>query len=129
MVQIEGYVSKKVIRQWLENYEYMEVGDRPPDAPVTNSGPKSADGIKGGQLNKLMLDQAIEELPLLERACVKARWVHRFSPKQRRKMCERLGITNDMYRSRSEQSVKLLHDRINGEVALYKRLFDKINKP
>lgn len=126
MKRIEGYVSKKAILFWLENYEYLEAGDRPPDAPVTSSGPKSYDGIKANQLNKMMLDQAIEELPKLEKACVKARWVYGFRRKQRLKMCDMLGISEAMFFSRSNQSIKLLHDRINGEAAKYKALLDKI---
>lgn len=122
-VRVEGYVSKKVIKGWLMTYEYLEAGDRPPDAPPTNSGPKNRDGISGGQLNKLMLDQAIENLPPLAKACVKARWVHRL-PKG--KTLRVLGITDGVYYNRCDLAINLIHAAINGEAGRYKALADKI---
>ncbi|AYP68433.1 hypothetical protein HWB91_gp63 [Bacillus phage vB_BboS-125] len=122
-IRVEGYVSKKAIQRWLENYEYLEAGDTPPDTPPTNSGPKNQDGISGGQLNKLMLDQAIENLPPLAKACILARWVHKLS---RAKTLRVLGISDAIYRNRCSLGIDLIHSEINGEVGRYKALADKI---
>ncbi|GKU79308.1 hypothetical protein [Paenibacillus sp. L3-i20] len=64
MAHIEGYVSKKNIIRWLENYGSLEAGDQIDDGQVVivNSGPKQTDGVSGGRLNKIMLDQALGQL-------------------------------------------------------------------
>jgi fimbrial chaperone protein len=59
---IEGYVSKKNVLRWLANYESLVAGDRPYDALPSNSGPKNVDGVSGGRVNKIMLDQALDKL-------------------------------------------------------------------
>ncbi|XJZ25965.1 hypothetical protein ACF5W4_11185 [Bacillota bacterium Lsc_1132] len=76
-MKVDGYVSKKVIKRWLENYEALAVGEAPDDAPPSNSGPKNYDGISGGQLNKIMLDQAIGKLSPLKRSCIEAKYIER----------------------------------------------------
>ncbi|MED3571946.1 hypothetical protein [Cytobacillus praedii] len=125
MKKIEGYVSKKAILFWLENYEALESGDVPYDAPPTNSGPKAFDGITGNYLNKVMLDQAIEKLPKLEKALVKARWVHKFAVKRTVTV---LNITKELYYIRCKKAVDLIYNEINGERAAVKRLLEKIIK-
>jgi hypothetical protein len=64
MAHIEGYVSKKNVLRWLENYGSLAVGDQIDDGQVVivNSGPKQTDGVSGGRLNKIMLDQALGQL-------------------------------------------------------------------
>lgn len=124
MKKIEGYVSKKAVLYWLENYESLQAGDRPIDAIPTNSGgPKAYDGISNNQLNRLMLDQAIENLPKLAKACCKARWVHRITV---RKTLNTLEIDKDVYYNRCKLAVDLIHKEINGEKTNYKDLLEKI---
>jgi len=41
---IQGHVSKRVIRSWLENYQSLVGGDIIPEL-ISNSGPKEYDGI------------------------------------------------------------------------------------
>ena len=60
MTRIDGYVSKKTIRLWLENYESLAVGASVPDAPPSFTGPGAQDGKGDGRLNKIVLDQAIK---------------------------------------------------------------------
>ncbi|WP_433958554.1 hypothetical protein [Cytobacillus horneckiae] len=123
MKKIEGYVSKKAVRYWLDNYEYLEANDVPPDAPPSNSGPKSFDGITSNQLNKLMLDQAIENLPKLAKACCKARWVHKLPVKKTVTMLE---INQEVYYNRCRLAINLIQKEINGEKAQYVGLLKKI---
>lgn len=122
-VRVEGYVSKKAVKRWLEDYEYIAAGDSPPDAPPSNSGPKNNDGWGAGKLNKIMLDQAIENLPPLVRACVKARWVHKLPL---RKTLRILEIKEGVYYNRCDLGVDLIYQELNGEVGRYKALYDKI---
>jgi len=124
MKKIDGYVSKAMILEWLRHYEYLEAGDTLPDALPGNSGPKAYDGVSARQLNKLMLDQAIENLPKLAKACCKARWVHKFSVKKTLRM---LDIEADVYYNRCRLAVDLIHKEINGERANYVALLEKIN--
>lgn len=123
MVRIEGYVSKKVIYRWLENYEYIDAGDTPPEAPPSNGGPKSDDGISGGFLNKVMLDQAIENLPLLMKACIKARYIHRLPLGKTLKTLE---ISRDVYYERCKMAVDHIYRELNGDRVGVKSLLEKI---
>jgi DNA-directed RNA polymerase specialized sigma24 family protein len=124
-IKIEGFISKKTIKRWLEDYEYLTAGDRPPDAPPTNGGPKPDDGITNGQLNKLMLDQAINDLPPLMKACVKSRYVYKLRLGKTLKV---LGISGGVYYERCRMAIDHIYAQLNGEKANYKALFDKIIK-
>lgn len=109
---MEERISRKTIRYWLDNYEYMATGDVPPEAPVTNSGPKSFDGISAGKLNKIMLDKAIEDLPAQTKALVKSRFVHR----HRRKLTlYLLGISPPTYYTWSDKAVDMIYEDLNGK--------------
>ena len=123
--RIEGFVSKKAITYWLENYEYLAAGDRPPDAPVVSSGgAKSQDGVRDSQLNLVMLDQAIKNLPSLTKAVCKAKWVHRFP---RKRTLQVLGISESVYNRHRQAAIQLIYQELNGEIANYKSLMDKIS--
>lgn len=123
MANIEGYVNKKTIRAWLDNYEYLEAGDILPDAVPSSSGPKAYDGISARQLNKVMLDQAIDNLPKLAKACCKARWVHKMPVN---KTLDMLDIERDVYYNRCSLAVDLIYRELNGERASYVSLLEKI---
>jgi hypothetical protein len=45
---IEGYISKKNIKRWLENYEALVAGDRPYDAIPTNAGRRLMTALAAG---------------------------------------------------------------------------------
>jgi DNA-directed RNA polymerase specialized sigma subunit len=123
MVKIEGYISKKAIRRWLENYESLAAGDRPPEAVSTNSGPKAYDGISNAQLNKMMLDQAIENLPDLMKACIKARYIYKLP---RKRTLQLLGISDAVYYNRCKLAIDHIYLELNGDLAGIKRLLEKI---
>ncbi|MEN2464923.1 hypothetical protein [Ornithinibacillus sp. JPR2-1] len=122
-MRLEGYVSKKAIRYWLENYESLAAGDKPIDAIPGNSGPKEYDGIRMSQLNKVMLDKAIEDLPDEIKACCKARWIYRVP---RNKTLKIIGITRNQYDYNCRQAVDLIHDELNGSMIGVRKLLDKI---
>ncbi|EXX84607.1 hypothetical protein BG53_09075 [Paenibacillus darwinianus] len=120
---IEGYLSKKIIRRWLDNYESLVVGDRPADALPSNSGPKNYDGVSGGRLNKIMLDDAIKHLSRLERACLTCKWIRQL---RLAKALQLLGITKAEYTKGCDAAVDSIYAHLNGERAGIKRLMQAI---
>ena len=107
-----AHIPKKTILGWLENYEYLAVGDRPPEAVPTNSGPKSADGIRNGFLNKVMLDNAVDHLPTKYKAIIKSKYYHQHP---RKKTLLLLGISKTTYYAWIEQAVSLIYENLNGK--------------
>lgn len=124
-MRIEGLVSKKAIKKWLENYEYLAAGDKPPDAPPSNSGPKAYDGVTGGQLNKIMLDQAVESLSPLTQACIRARYIHKLPL---RRTLKALGISAAIYYNRCDQGINDMYFFLNGKAANTLALLKEIKK-
>jgi hypothetical protein len=119
-----AYISKKNVRRWLENYQALEAGDQlpNPEGVVVNQGPKNADGISGGRLNKIMIDQALgnlrREAPL-SYACIRARWLR---PIRLREALRMLGISQGIYYTRCNAAIEALYWEINGLGANYKAL-------
>lgn len=123
MTRIDGYVSKKTIRLWLENYESLAVGDRFPDAPPSFTGPSAQDGKGDGRLNKIVLDQAIKQLPKNMRYIVLARYVVKIP---RKNTLRTMNITETVYYTRCKQAVDILHMTINGDMVGMKKLIKKL---
>ncbi|MED2754002.1 hypothetical protein P4278_28710 [Bacillus thuringiensis] len=123
MTRIDGYVSKKTIRLWLENYESLAVGDRFPDAPPSFTGPGAQDGKNDGRLNKIVLDQAIKQLPKNMQYIVLARYVMKIP---RKNTLRTMNITETVYYTRCKQAVDILHMTINGDMVGMKKLIKKL---
>ncbi|PGL92402.1 hypothetical protein CN943_21880 [Bacillus thuringiensis] len=123
MTRIDGYVSKKTIRLWLENYESLAVGDRFPDAPPSFTGPGAQDGKGDGRLNKIVLDQAIKQLPKNMKYIVLARYVAKIP---RKNTLRTMNITETVYYTRCKQAVDVLHMTINGDMVGMKKLIKKL---
>lgn len=125
MPVIEGFVSQKNIRRLLDNYHTLEVGDQMPnpDATPINGGPKAYDGVNGGRLNKIMLDDAIGQLSPFMQTVVKCRWTRQLSLKDALKV---LGVSKDVYYQRCRLATEQLYITVNGRaagiVALYTRI-------
>lgn len=118
-MRVEGYISRKTIIRWLEDYEYMRAGDSSPDAVPSNSGPKNYDGISGGQLNKIMLDGAIARLSPLKRSCLEAKYLEKLPIEL---TCRSLEISDGVYRDRVEKGIDEIYRYLNGEKADLVRL-------
>ena len=125
MVRIEGFISRKVIRSWLDNYDSLAAQDVAVDALPSNSGAKSYDGVGGSQMNKVMLDDAIEHLPPLIRACTIARWIKRWDTREATKT---LRVSRDLYFIRCSQAVDLIYLQLNGSAVNYRNLVKEIKK-
>lgn len=123
MTGIDGYVSKKTIRLWLENYESLAVGDRFPDAPPSFTGPGAQDGKSDGRLNKIVLDQAIKQLPRNMRYIVLARYVVKIP---RKNTLRTMNITETVYYTRCKQAIDMMHMNINGDMVGMKKLIKKL---
>lgn len=123
MTRIDGYVSKKTIRLWLENYESLAVGDRFPDAPPSFTGPATQDGKSDGRLNKIVLDQAIKQLPKNMRYIVLARYVVKIP---RKNTLRTMNITETVYYTRCKQAIDMMHMTINGDMVGMKKLIKKL---
>lgn len=113
-MKVEGYVSKAVVKRWLENYSSLVSGDVMQDAPAGNSGPKTYDGIRGGQLNKIMLEQAIKSLSPLHRSCIEAKYVEQL-PKHI--TIKALEISEGIYKKRINDGIDQIYRYLNGEKA------------
>lgn len=125
MAEIQGFVSRKTIREWLDNYQALAAQDVMPDAIPGNTGPKAYDGVSGAQMNKVMLDEAIQGLPPRIRACAVARWVKRW---EIRCILVKLKISRDVYYIRCNQAVDLIFIQLNGTAINYKNLVNEIKK-
>lgn len=124
-MRVEGLISRKSIMRWLDEYEYMATGTRNPEAPEGSGGTKPADGISGTQLNKIMLDEAMETLTPLVRACLRSKYVYRLTNKQGTKA---LGIGASVYARRCEQGIDALYYKVNGQAANIADLLAKVEK-
>jgi len=122
-IRVEGYVSKKVVRFWLENYQSLQMRDSPVDALPCNSGPKPYDGVTSTHLNKIMLDAAIKALPRELQLVVKARWIIKPPLK---KTLQALGMSEQKYRTRCNQAIDHIYRHVNGKALAVKAVYDKI---
>lgn len=118
-MRIEGYVSKKNIKRWLENYASLEAGDVMPDAPPGNSGPKNYDGISDGRLNKIMLDEALSKLSPGYRLIIAMKWTR---PIKTREACKALGVSASVYSRLCATALDLVYRGVNGPAVNYKAL-------
>lgn len=118
-------ISKKVIKYWLDNYTSIIANDRPVDAIPSNSGKKSYDGISWKQIDRIMLQDAIEKLPRLLKKCVYARWV---DPQPLGETLRNLNLTKDVYYKRCSWAIDGIYYHVNGEFANIQDLYNKIRK-
>ncbi|MDZ5608573.1 hypothetical protein U2I54_16100 [Bacillus pseudomycoides] len=124
MTRIDGYVSKKTIKLWLENYESLAVGDRFPDTPPSFTGPITLDGKGDGRLNKIVLDQAIKQLPKNMKYIVLARYVYKIP---RKRILHTLSINANDYYKYCDKAVVRLHKIINGDMVGMNQLIKKLD--
>lgn len=118
-------ISKKVVRYWLDNYASLIANDRPVDAVPSNSGRKSYDGVSWKQIDRIMLEEAIDKLPELLKNCVNARWVN---PGPLGETLRQLGLTKDKYYKRCSWAIDSIYYYINGNAARLQDLYNKVRK-
>ncbi|WP_404470624.1 hypothetical protein [Sutcliffiella horikoshii] len=75
--------TAKQIKTWLEFYHDFRVGDtRFLTEGRSTGGNKPSDGITAGQLNFIMLKDAINQLPLRLRKAIVYRYIHQLPVKE-----------------------------------------------
>lgn len=124
-MRIEGFVSRRIIRFWLDNYQAIAAHDLVLDALPKNSSAKPYDGIANSQMNKVMLDDAIKKLPPRIGACAVARWIKRWDTRQ---ILKTLNISREVYYERCDDAIELIYQRLNGSAINYGKLMDEIKK-
>lgn len=122
-VYIEGYLSRKSIERILK--EWHEVGANKKDySDVSHDNPIKGDGVSGGRINKIMIEQALNKIPDKQvKYCAYARWLHNI-PGTR--TAARLGISKYAYLKSCEQAIDFVYSEINGERAGVKNLLQLI---
>ncbi|MEI2357441.1 hypothetical protein [Mesobacillus zeae] len=122
-VYIEGYVSKKAIKKILNNWH--EVGARKRNySEISHDNPIKDDGVCNGRINKIMIDQALKEIPNKKvQYCVYARWIHCIPVVRAAKT---LGVSKPTFYSYCDQAVDFIYQEINGERAGVKELLELI---
>lgn len=123
MTYIQGYIPKNIVRKMLDNYhQYKDKHVRLKER-VTRSV-QNRDGISGGQLNKVMLDQAIDKLPRMEKACCRSRWILELHVSETISL---LGISRNEYYKYCDQAVEFIYRELNGEKIGVMELLRAIN--
>lgn len=118
-------MTRRAVQSWLEHYEALQAGDRPMDYVPGNSGPRTRDGVSGGRVNRIMLDDALKKLPPLLLACVTYRWLR---PIRRKEALERLGVSKDVYYRRCNWAIDYLYAEVNGLAVNRQALLEAIRQ-
>ena len=130
MIRIEGYVSKTIIRRWLRDYH--EFGKRGSDLSAPKGGvPVTSDGWSGSNINKLMLDQALEAIPdPVAKYCAYARWVHVIPKSKTIRTLEASGrpMTEHRYKKYCDEAVDFIYRTVNGDRVGMKELVSLITE-
>lgn len=124
-MKIDGFVSRRAIRLWLDNYRELAAQDVIIDDMPKNSGAKDYDGICSRQLNQIMLNDAIKKLPPKIGACVVARWIKRWDLLQALTVMK---ISKDLYYTHCDEAIDLIYLQLNGTAVNYSRLINEIEK-
>ena len=111
-MHVDGYVSKKVIKHWLENYYTMITGDTPDEVPGSGGGPKNYDGVSGAQLNKIMLDEAVATLSPLKKNIIISKYVKLETMKT---TLRTLNISQSVYFNRLKNAIDDIYVHLNQE--------------
>ncbi|PAV29257.1 hypothetical protein CIL05_12740 [Virgibacillus profundi] len=123
-IYVEDYVSRIGVRNMLKYYHKHQGQDYRWEEKVTKS-PRSKDGISGGQMNKIMIDQALEQMPKMERACCRGRWILKVP---RYKILDMLKLSSSQYYAYCDSAVEHIYTHINGEKIGTKSLLETILK-
>lgn len=97
-----------VIRNWLENYPHLREGIS--TGTSGNSSARPIDGIKSSLLSKIILDEAIEQLPEPEHDILTACYIVR---EPQGDTCKRLAISVYKYRGLLFGAVSMVWHSLN----------------
>lgn len=103
-------VSKKVVKQWLEYYHELQAGEALENG-FSFGGPKPEDGVTSGQLNKIMLDQAIKAMPSKLYQAASCRFIRDLST---RDALRELNCSRGTYFKRNRDCINFVYAYVNG---------------
>ncbi len=126
MVVVRGTISEAQVREWLENWISLAICDKFFDALPSNSGAKAFDGISGARINKIMMEDAIQKLPIELQRVVHFRWTG--NKVRLRDALKCLGYGKSEYYRRCDLAVTAIYRIINGLALNYANLWDRINR-
>lgn len=124
-IRIEGLISKKVVKGWLEDWESLQSGSPPVDGMPKDSSGKAEDGVSNSQINRIMMDAAVRDLPPVLYVCLKYRWIDELPLGETLK---RTGIPKSTYYRRCDKAVDFIYYHVNGEAAGIKALLEKLSE-
>lgn len=113
-------VSRDVILEWLEGYHALQQGETPlSDRLGITGSPKPDDGIRGGLLNRIMLDAALAALAKQEPVMffiLRARYIEQMPVKVTLSALSKAGrsVSAMQYYGISKKGVDFVWDHING---------------
>lgn len=122
-VKVEGLISRKVIKYWLENFDRLTGGYKLLDHG--RGTPINRDGISGNRLNSIMLEDAIKDLPPVLKVCMSYRWLEQLPLDE---TLSRTGIPRSTYYRRCDKAIDFIYYHVNGLAANYKDLAETILK-
>lgn len=111
-VYIDGYVSKKAIKNVLNNW--YGIGAKKVDySEICHDNPLKNDGVSGGRINKMMIEDALNKIPdKITKYCAYARWIRDFPGSV---TCDKLGISRHTYNKYCDKAVDFIYQDINGQ--------------
>lgn len=125
-MEIDGLITRKVIRKWLENYDRLVNDDKILNMGM-NTGSPPDDGISNAMLNKIMLDAALEKMKRVAPnlyTVAKCRWLEQRTWKEAKQIT---GLAKSTYYYRANvMVVNFIYFEVNGKAAGLKKLIEEI---
>lgn len=126
-MKVEGLVTRKNIKRWLEQYNELKAGGRVEyEVSSGGGGPKNKDGVSGSQINMMMLDDAIAALRVDHEVlynCIYFKFIHCYRWKQVQPL---VNMARSTYYKYVDAGVDYLYYKINGETASMLSLLEAI---
>lgn len=113
------------MKAWLENYHATITGDKPRNQLPGSSGQKPYDGVYAWQLNKIMLQAAIKELPPILKRVLIAKWIKQAPLNE---TLRALGLSKDQYYTRCGWVIDYIYLCVNNDDMGKSKLLRKVSK-
>lgn len=125
-------VKRETVLGWLEGYHALQAGETPLSEMLgVSGGPKPDDGIRGGQINRIMLDAALTALAKQQPVMfflLRARYIEQLPVKTTLSALGKAGrqVSRAQYYKLSEKGVDFIFYQINGRHRGMEKLFRKL---
>lgn len=125
-------VSRETVRGWLEGYHALQAGETPLSEMLgVSGGPKPDDGIRGGQINRIMLDAALKTLAKQQPVVffvMRSRFIEQLPVKATLSALGKAGrkVSKAQYYGLSEKGVDFIFYQVNGRHRGLEKLLKKL---